>query len=61
MNQKATIACTLYSNGNISVYFETIPTGMIMNTGNLVTDNKLYFPMKIQKLNELSYAIECEN
>ncbi|KAH8849154.1 plexin domain containing 2 precursor [Schistosoma japonicum] len=48
MNQKATIACTLYSNGNISVYFETIPTGMIMNSGNSVTDNKLYFPMKIQ-------------
>ncbi|KAH8849149.1 hypothetical protein KSF78_0000074 [Schistosoma japonicum] len=40
MNQKATIACTLYSNGNISVYFETNLTSCRMPLSVKINSNK---------------------
>uniref|UniRef100_A0A5K4F4Y6 Plexin-B n=1 Tax=Schistosoma mansoni TaxID=6183 RepID=A0A5K4F4Y6_SCHMA len=48
MEEKAKIICTLHVNGNISIFFETIPNGVFNETEESLPGSKIYYPMTIQ-------------
>ncbi|CAH8493447.1 unnamed protein product [Schistosoma haematobium] len=44
----AQITCTIHVNGNISIFFETIPNGTFNETEESMPGSTIYYPTKIQ-------------
>ncbi|CAH8484422.1 unnamed protein product [Schistosoma mattheei] len=48
MKERAQITCTIHVNGNISIFFETIPNGTFNETEESMPGSTIYYPTKIQ-------------
>ncbi|CAH8490707.1 unnamed protein product [Schistosoma margrebowiei] len=46
--QNAQITCTIHVNGNISIFFETIPNGTFNETEESMPGSPIYYPTNIQ-------------